>query len=554
MANISISYGSFIFSSKIGYPTPKVTFDLNKIRTSAGDLLTNEKIVTLEGICYAARKTDLNNPKSENELSSTEKDYSLSGLFKLAENLKSGLLTNNNSILKIKCDSSNNCLIEDRAKIDSITFSNNDNNWANTIDYNITFNIPMSGSGSYLVDQTLGFYISSATDNYSLESDFSNQFWDRTSNRPIPTYRVSRTIGAVGNFIHSPTGALYYAKKWVVERDKKSPLTGMFPESIFILYNQDRSIDVSEVNGSYTITDSFIAKSGDPWLDNFNISVDIDKNYIVSCSIEGSIQGLEPASGVYNNSFINIETSSDEAPVPRFPSGQKDIKPTISGYDNYTNNNGMKTNNSNISQIKYRNAISGWKVIEPLLYDRVSGYGSGSMIIVPSGMRGSSILNPIPLSIAENFYPFEGKMTYNRSYNTRPSTLITGALIESLSIQDQLPVLRYEETKVIGRRLGPVVYGYTDSYSIGSRTVDYQGVFPIPTGMSHYSFPKNIYRNITGIIIQNYAPNPIDLGVLTIINRQNATFFIYIAEDSFKLNPYSNTVNYTVKWEYTACN
>ena len=405
MSEIIITYGNFKFDSKEGYPCPKVSFDISKSRTSAGDFLMLDKTVTLEGICYVKRKTD-HNDGLEYGATSPKVDYSVSGLFEAADSLKTQILENNYKSLTVRAIGSQPLISGNYAIVDSIVFSENENNWADSINYTIVFNIPTSGSGSHLISRTEGSFVTSVTDNYTLESLYDNQFWDIAFNIPIPTYKVSHTIGAVGKNIGSPSGSLHWAKKWVRDRDNYFGLINMFPLSHFTLYNQERSVDVSESNGSYQIIDTFIAKSGnDPWIDTFKATVSLDKQYKISIDIDGSVQGLEPASGVYAE-FVDYRTTP-----PIRPSGQYSIKNPVSGYNpqGYDSNNGLKINNSNIATTKYRNAVSGWKIIEPLLIGRASGYLTQAINMIPLRFRNSisSIpLNNIPISTSEQLFPF----------------------------------------------------------------------------------------------------------------------------------------------------
>lgn len=542
MAEVEIRYGDFSFKGKNGYPTPKVSFDLSKSRTSAGDFLTSERTVTLEGICYVKRKADLDDSSPSN----SNNDDTINGLFEAASNLKEQILINNYKPLIVQCNGAPPLVSGSVAIVDSIVFSENQNNWADTIDYTIIFKIPVSGSGSHLINNTRGSFVESVTDNYVLESLFDNQFWDRNENIPVPTYKISRTIGAVGINVGSSTGSLYWAKKWVHDRDNYAGLTGMFPSDIFTLYNQERSVDVSEINGSYQITDTFIAKSGnDAWLDTFKATVSLDKQYKITIDMDGTIQGLEPATGIYA-SFVNY---ANPAVVSNL-SGQNDIKNPVSGFygaGGYGANGGVV--DSYRATTKYRNAVSGWKIIEPLLINRASGYLQQARDMIPLRFRNnfnSVSLNNFPISTSEQLFPYDGKITYNRKFDTRPKPLITGTLVETLSIEDTLPVIRYQETKVIGRRLGPVVYGFGNSFSVGSRTLNYVGTFPMATGLAKYSFPNNILKDINAKI-SGYKPTP------TLLGLPSASYNVYVKSENQDMDINSNTFSYNITWEYSMC-
>ena len=72
----------------------------------------------------------------------------------------------------------------------------------------------------------------------------------------MPSYKLSRTVSAVGQRIHPKSGALHFAKKWVKDRLEASPFQNAFNTTDFHLYNQERSINSDESAGNYSVTDS----------------------------------------------------------------------------------------------------------------------------------------------------------------------------------------------------------------------------------------------------------------------------------------------------------
>lgn len=545
MSEIVIKYGNFTFTSLSGYPTPNLTVSTDQIRTPAGDYLMSEKTITLDGVCYAAKKTIHNHI---GPLSSSQEDISINGLFLLASGLQTRILQNNHSGLHIflanATSASDNYLIKNNAIVDSIVFNENDNSWRNTIDYTITLKIYDSGTGSYLTSG-FGNYVTSVTDTYNLQLMDTNNYLYQ--DRYVPVYKLTRTIGAVGKRIHPVTGALYHAKMWVYNREKTAPLTGMFRPSDFILYNQEREVSVDEPGGSYTIIDNFIAKSGDPWLETYTINTSIDNQFNRKISINGSIQGLEPASGVYTSESMNLNTDQATNALPS-RSGQLDIYPTATGLQGYITNNG-RTNFAtftNIGKNKYMNAVDGYNILRERIFNRALSYNNSTINLIDSAWNGSSVfpnyrnrpLNPIPLSLTESMFPFEGKITYQAEYDSRPISIITGAISETCSFTEKLPTKRVQEIQILGRRLGPLVYEYYGSVGIGSRTVSYEAVFPRESGLKGYSFPQRILNAVDTMLLQ-FKPLPPFTG--------------YLREDTQQIVLTENKLVCVKSWDYTKC-
>lgn len=544
MSQVKIAYGDFEFLSEQGYPTPSVTIDLNQLRTNAGDYLTSEKTINLQGVCYAARKAS---QEYAGQLSAAQKDTSIEGLFLLASGLQQKILQNNNKKLHIyvlgSSPTNNNSLIEANAQLESISFQENNNNWRNTIDYNIVLKVYVSGSGSYLTNASAanGHYVTSVTDTYSLQLMEEDQYLYQ--DRYVPTYKLSRTLGAAGRRISQGSGALYHAKQWVVNREKTVPLTGIFRTEDFKLYNQNRQIDSDESAGTYAITDTFIAKSGDPWIDNYNISIEIDKEFNRTISINGYIQGLEPATGIYDERVVNIAVTNNK---PVSISGYHNIYPTITGIDGYATNQGLASQLNNIHKTKYGNAVSGYADIKQNLFNRILSYDASSQTLLDDNWDGKIYftnyktrpINPIPLSVTESMYPFEGKITYQAEYDSRPLTLITGAITESFTISDKPPSVRVQEIQILGRRLGPLVYEYYNSSGIGNRTVNYEAIFPRPTGLTKYSFPQGLINGIDDMLLK-YQPLPPLTGQLK--------------EDTQQIIVTENKIVCVKSWDYTKC-
>lgn len=556
MAIVKVQYGNFNFDSAQGYPTPKVTFGIEKNRTAAGDYLSEQKTVTLNGQIYTKtmRKHDGDPPSFPDGGDDTAET-----LFLKASGLKSNILNNNYKSFGITCGDFQHPLVTGvSAVVENLSFSPSTNNWAHTVDYEITLKVYATGSGMLTrktedPPQDFGYYVQSVTDTYNLET-LSDQDY-LFNNEYVPSYKLSRTVSAVGQRIHPKSGALHFAKKWVKDRLEASPFKNAFNTTDFHLYNQERSINSDESAGNYSVTDSFVAKSGDPWIEYYDIKVETESEMKRKVRIEGTIQGLEPATGV-----ISINTLDDQYVTIANNSGIKSIKPTYSGYlGGFNNNNGndyraaddpartFDSNSSvNMGVTKYHNAVSGFNNADNAAFSRALAYDSVSSKLLSDSWRGKTdfseyktrTLNPVAISSEEALFPYEGKITYSREFDTRIPAVIKEALIEDISVSQSFPTIRTKEIEVLGRRLGPLVIEYYNSYKPGTRTVTYEGTFPSNTGLKRYSFPQDIVDRIDNML-KLYVPLSPYSG--------------YLIEDTEKINIVENTITKTMSWEYTRC-
>ena len=363
----------------------------------------------------------------------------------------------------------------------------------------------------------------------------------------IPTYKLTRTLGAVGRVIQMGSGAVYHARNWVAQREKVAPLTGMFRPENFILYDQERSVEIDESAGSYTITDNFIAKSGVPYIHTSEVEVSTDEDDNHTFTVKGSIKGLVPATGVYG--FPRKDPSTGG---PTYPGIQDQIYPTVpTRYDPTTGRISVDGNaagslatvhpkqgfDTEIPMTAYHNAVIGYQSSDAGIFGQALYYNKlandFSARNLSSNRTNDQRLNPIPLSITEAGFPYEGKIDYTRQYDCRDVPILTGALTESLKVSQNFPTVRNKEIKILGRRLGPLVYEYYNSLRPGSLTVTYEGVFPRRQGLKQYSFPQGLLNDLNNFLFLYRPPGT-----------------SYLTEDKETLNVHENKVTRVLTWSY----
>lgn len=470
-----VKYGNFSFSGSSGYPVPQISMSLEVDRDNTGRSLSARNVINLEGQIYAS---------------------GASGFLFLAQaesGLRSVFTNNRANSLSFGCN--NQTLYSGFAKVNRYTADKTENRWLITINYNIDLEVEVTGANLYNV--------SSIQDEWSLEplDDFSyvpSPFPGATtssnnSNFPssfnfitgpsYPAYRVSRTIGAVGKFVptgsgNSGIGGLANAQKWV--KDQIGSGLKIQPAlSGLTLYNFIRSVNASEAEGSYRITDTFLAISGvSGYTESFSVESSLDSSYLRTVTINGTIKGLEAVNTGYVDSSGGISSGLSGIFYPTVASGRG-------------------------SGSKFGNAVSGYNTVKSGLFTRCQAFvATGND---PNGVfnrlfgRNESPLNPIPLSITEGFNPPEGTVTYSWAYNNRPLNLVSGSISETLTVDDTFPAQEVAEVFVIGRRLGPVLQDL-GTYTSASRNVTFEVVMLRPTGLAGLRFPKTAYTAITGVV------------------------------------------------------
>jgi hypothetical protein len=519
---ISIKYGNFSFISESGYPVPKVTIDRSNNRTASQEYLGSRQIINLEGIIYTHKMV-------AQYSNSTAGSSSSSGLLDKAINLKKHLLSGSSSEPKLFLMLAGaQPVISGSGYIESINFDTSNNRAVDKIDYSISIELYDNQTGTKTANKNKIYHVSSVQDSIEIESNLDQLYMLDSRNSPnsaifYPTYTISRTLGAVGN--RSVSGSLIEAIKWVNDRQTEFPFTGVIDTGRFPLYNYTRSLDINESNGSINIRDTFLSKNGDPWIDSYDVSTSISDDFTRDIKINGSIEGL--------HKLDNLDFLTRPFPMAQ-TSGQQLLNPLLSG-------------SININNMKYTNALSGYSLITGIMYDRALMFDNQCKNLIPNTLQfstnfpnyRSASLHPIPLSITEGLSPNIAKIEYGYTFNSRPLSIISGALSETFSITDTGPIPRISNIPVIGRRLGPVVYFYTASSGAGERTVSYEGVFNSPTGLKKFKIDNNILNSIENYLL-NFKPQLPFTGLITGNNN------------SINLN--ENRIRKSITWQYTKCN
>jgi hypothetical protein len=541
-----IKYGSFEFIGNSGYPVPSISISQEYQRDGAGRQIGLTASINLEGKIYSGSG-----------------DNGFRHLMILESGLRNIFSYDGNNLIIGCSGQTTNLTIFSGIKVSRYNANKTENNWTTTIDYSIDLQSEIANTSSGI------FYVSNTQDDWNIETIDESVYAEYNPDRlkmlgfgntlsfqqgaHYPFYRISRTIGAVGKFVPTSgsggnvalTGSLtavYNAKAWV---NYHLPLSPTYSEIIkeLKLYNFVRSINTSETEGSYRITDNWIAipNSAQPFTESFTIESSIDNSMMRTVTINGNIKGLE----LFNSGNIYS------------PTGVPYITGSLSGSLRIISNSDTKIKYAT----KFDNAISGYSGIKNILYQRVQSlattgnYGSYGSSTASQGAfnfenifgRKESRLHPIPLSITEGFNPAEGSITYSWSYNNRPLNYISGSISETLNVDDTFATPLVASIFVLGRKLGPILQDL-GTITSSTRRVTFDVVFPRPTAIRDIQFNNIHYSQITGLV---ESFNPSNLMTNPIINTQSIKSIV--KSDTAGWNITEGRFTKEKTWEWIQC-
>ena len=486
MTYLTFKYGSFNTATN-NQPVPDISLNTSFNLTPAGSPIGSTVNLTINGLLVVATG-ELNSRSNANQ---TTANTSHSALLGLIHNFREAFSKDYQELF-LKCNNSN--LLPDQFSSNNIKVANfninansNDPNMLFSAQYNAELIIEQTGM-KYIKDNT--YYVSSIQNSYSIENldtlSYYGHIGDTINMYPklsaayLPTYRITRTLGATGK--DTKDGALFNAKRCV---------SGLITNDVAyagVLYNlsvfeRNTSIELSEIDGTYIITDTCTAISGTgapSYTENFTINHSMDENFRRTATINGTIQGL--GSG-WTNSWDHLKPSLSDN-ISRFYKAP--------------------------AQSKYLSASGAFENIKYLLYGRIlaTRFPSGINSSTPQYTRHASfpnytgLLNPIPVSISVEHDLNRGTITYNYSYDTRPVNLISGSLAESLTVEDTYGVRSYAQLPILYAR--PIFQDLGTSSSF-SRTASYEAQFPLQQRET-----SNMYNSTINGILDQFDPKKME--------------------------------------------
>lgn len=275
-----------------------------------------------------------------------------------------------------------------------------------------------------LINSSGTFFIEDYSEDWSLEADDTQ---GESLDNPR-SYRISHSLNATGKTVYDFNGqiakpAWQQARDFVLSRLSSNPnaaypnVAGQLGSGTLNLvasyggFNHIRTEQINISTGSYSVTENWLLSSGTS-LENYSMSTSASNSTpFVSVSIDGSIKGLSS--------------------IP--PSQYGDPKITaVSG--------------------AYANALSK--------YNQVSNsgqFGITSDLYKRANNLVAVQLNSQPVSVSLSTNQFTGDIGYNISFDNRPTNIISGAVSESIQINDTYPGDIFAVIPVLGRKTGPVL-------------------------------------------------------------------------------------------------
>lgn len=338
-------------------------------------------------------------------------------------------------------------------RLNSINFAAG--NWVEKSDYTIEIEWDGSGvSGQNLDDFQESWSMSPAENTSYFEFDYGSPTGAGQMSyieKHVPTWNVTHTVSAVGKAQVDERGCVEKSSAARAAETVQSYL-GLNEEIVRGMcvvcfkngvnaWNHSRSIERDEVEGRYSVTESWLIRGSGvnesttnyPWSDTY--TVDIAKGTqaaITTATIRGTIQGFE-----------EVEHCSGTDPCV----------------------DGMYS----IASFKYENAKRGFDVTqervvdspgqpfqENVIFRRMNYFASGE------AYRPMN-LNPTDHSITHD--PANGVINYSFTFNDKPKLCAANTIYENYSVSDTNQSDRIAEIGVIGRVAGPILQ------SLGTTTV-----------------------------------------------------------------------------------
>lgn len=276
--------------------------------------------------------------------------------------------------------------------------------WYDTCRYAIDCeaDILYGASGNGLNEDDLeGFFISSATENWSVETR-ADAPQDAAHER---TYALTHTVSATGKTFYNESGTLVQeawenAKDYVESRlgyDSNAVSSSILNISSLGRYDHAKSVNHDEDAGTYSVTEVW-TMSPNNYLEDFTVTTSTSAtSSLNSVTVEGSIRGLE-----------------------------------------------TRTDGLVLQASKYVNADAAWQAIAPTLHTRAQAYSSLS-------------LNSSALSTNVGRNPVNGVINYNYQFDNRPTNYTPGAYSEVITISDRWDIDVFAPITVLGRTVGPLL-------------------------------------------------------------------------------------------------
>ena len=451
---ILFKYGEYQFD-----PRPLFTVDKQMVKTPSNTGLGTNYTVTLNGSILPSGIDPMDGNKG-----------GLTKVFDETNSLRDAF-SQDFKLFILQCDS-DTPIVSGYPRISSIDVANASDNYVRRADYSITLELPSLTGKAYeaggitcdgdSAGSLQGYGLKSLTDEFNIEfldEKVGGSLSTFTATTLPSVYSIQRNMTAQGD---STTCIGSYQQPWEKAKAYISDnlgfpsdlgtATGLLCVSGIYLYNNFRNISINKAEGSVTSNETWIAStSSSPYLEEVEVNIERStESPLTSVNIAGSVQGL-----------TDIDYSS--CPPSTSP--------------------------------KYNKALLGWTSVSGLIPSRVSAvYTSG-----PGNPGGS--LNPAALRQSIGYNPIGGSISYNYSYDDRPSLCNTSALTEKIVYNYNDPADVFASVTILGKSSGPL---YQQMGTVGptTRSISIDAVLPLnsvcPGGISG-SITPTFYNTLVNL-------------------------------------------------------
>lgn len=494
MANeVTMTYGTYSFT-----PVPFITLEKQYGKTEADEHIGATFAITLEGTL-----TPLPNDAG-----------GYLNVDALQDELREAMSVDG-QLFKVSCGAT--VLISAHPRINSLQYARSSDNWVQTTPFTITLEWDEEPTGSG--EDSFTEFLKSTKETWNVEyvEDRAWYDWDLngTPDAAAHAVRLTHNVSAVGKRHYiSGGGSTGVLEKpaWEQARDWVIPRLGYDSAQItssgvinldagdFVAYNHVRTQSIDETAGEFAVTETWLAitpsGSGVNGIatEDFTVSIrtSLDSD-ITAVSIEGSIQGLE------------------------------------------TRNYGTNPGDFDITESKYEAALDYWTTVQAKLVGRVNKVLDGD---------SSRSINPIARGKSVGHNVTNGVITYTYEYDDRPCNFISGALSESLTINDTDPTDVFASLTILGRAAGPILQDI-GTVTAATREISIELVMGVPTGCDSGN---------CGFLISSSPKSQVD-NLLCCLEGELTDAYnqVFKSQDNASWSPKTGRYTRTVQWTYTNC-
>lgn len=583
---MDVKYGDFSFKNKkLAIPTVDIQTSFNK--TEAGAVLSHVYDITLAGKIMATGNRTGSSDGSLNTADNYDGQEPNGGpqtvlwesLIIVANDIKKAF-DEDYKKLEILCSNNTDTLIwglsEDTtsARVTNLNFENStDENWSQIIDYSIGLQV-VKPSPSYqdYYSEPNPSTVSSFQDSYEISPITEDSFYIPadpvlTDNDPSTStynennqgnlfpmgsgggnrYTITRTVGANGIKSTKYGSALDNGKGFVTGVLLKSPQISEILQSL-TLTNRTTSIQASEADGRYEITDTFIASDShffEATRETFTVTNNVDRNFRKTTTIAGTIFGQSALSKNVDNLYWGITNPSDTVHADKLfivPLSNSEV----SAENAYESASGQFQELLDADIFHKRCLAVSFPSGISEEYQKISNNQGGATTLPFKNFTGW--LNPIAVNATSTHSPRDSKIEYNFTFDSRPLSLIKGAFNESIDISDAHPVRNYAMQEVFLRN--PILQD-RGTYSLPTRTATYSATFfPEEVNRSAAAYINNTTLSRIYTALDQFNPNR--MNAQNAGNYGNGRYYIIsrITKEDEQYDPIEGTFSKSVTWSY----